>query len=44
MSNTVIFIVISIPDRGGHFMVVIYGGRRGEKHREKTTIKPSDPR
>ena len=44
MSNTVIFIVISILTVAAILWLVIYGGRRGEKHREKTTIKPSDPR
>jgi hypothetical protein len=44
MSNTAIFILIAIVVIGGIFWLVIYAGRRGEKHREKTTIKPPDSR
>jgi hypothetical protein len=42
MSNTAIFILIAIVVIGGIFWLVIYSGRRGEKHRQKTTIKPPD--
>lgn len=44
MSNTVIFILIAVVVIGGIFWLVIYSGRRGEKHREKTSIKPSESR
>lgn len=44
MSNTVIFILVAILVIGGIFWLVIYSGRRGEKHREKTSIKPSQSR
>ncbi|HET6646553.1 MAG TPA: hypothetical protein VFH01_04445 [Pyrinomonadaceae bacterium] len=42
MSNTAIFILIAIAVIGAIFWLVIYAGRRGEKHRERTTIKPPD--
>ena len=42
MSNTAIFIVIAIVVIGGIFWLVIYAGRRGERHRQKTSIKVSD--
>ena len=42
MSNTAIFILIAIVVIGGIFWLVIYSGRRGEKHRQKTSIKVSD--
>jgi preprotein translocase subunit YajC len=42
MSNTAIFILIAIVVIGGIFWLVIYSGRRGEKHRQRTTIKSSD--
>lgn len=44
MSNTAIFILVAILVIGGIFWLVIYSGRRGEKHREKTSIKPSNSR
>jgi hypothetical protein len=43
MNNTAILILISIVAIGVIFWLVIYSGRRGERHREKTTIKPRDP-
>jgi hypothetical protein len=42
MSNTAIFILIAIVVIGGIFWLVILAGRRGEKHRQKTSIKVSD--
>lgn len=42
MSNTAIFILIAIIVVGGIFWLVIYSSRRGEKHRQRTTIKPPD--
>lgn len=44
MSNTAIFILIAIVVIGGIFWLVIYSGRRGEKHRETTSIKTSESR
>jgi hypothetical protein len=44
MSNTAILILIAIVVIGGIFWLVIYSGRRGQKHREETTIKPPDSR
>jgi len=44
MSNTTIFILVAIVVIGGIFWLVIYSGRRGEKHRQRTTIKPPDSR
>lgn len=42
MSTTAIFILVAIAVIGAIFWLVIYAGRRGEKHRERTTIKPRD--
>jgi hypothetical protein len=42
MGNTVILILISIVAIAVIFWLVIYSGRRGERHREKTTIKTRD--
>lgn len=42
MSNPTIFILVAILVIGGIFWLVIYSGRRGEKHRERTSIKPSE--
>ena len=42
MSNTAILILITIVAVGGIFWLVIYSGRRGEMHRQKTTIKPPE--
>ncbi|HKO97171.1 MAG TPA: hypothetical protein VJU86_09280 [Pyrinomonadaceae bacterium] len=44
MINIAGFILIAILVIGGIFWLVIYSGRRGEKHRERTSIKPSEPR
>jgi hypothetical protein len=44
MSNTVILILFAVVVIGGIVSLVIYSGRRGEQHRQKTTIKPRDPR
>ena len=44
MSNTAILILITIVAIGAIFWLVIYSGRRGEMHRQKTTIKPPEPR
>lgn len=44
MSNTAIFIFAAILVIGGIFWLVIYSGRRGEKHRERTSIKPAESR
>jgi hypothetical protein len=44
MNNTAIFILVAIVVIGGIFWLVIYSGRRGEKHRQRTTIKPPDSR
>jgi hypothetical protein len=42
MSTTAIFILITILVIGGIFWIVIYSGRRGENHRQKTSIKPPE--
>lgn len=42
MTNTAVFILISILVVAGIFWLVIYAGRRGEMHRQRTTIKPPD--
>jgi hypothetical protein len=44
MSNTAILILMSIIAVAVIFWLVIYSGRRGERHREQTTIKTRDSR
>jgi len=44
MGNTAIFILIAIAVVGAIFWLVIYAGRRGEKYRERTSIKPTQSR
>ncbi|HKO43823.1 MAG TPA: hypothetical protein VJU84_11155 [Pyrinomonadaceae bacterium] len=44
MSNTAIFILVAIIVVGGIFWLVMYSGRRGEKHRQSTSIKTPDSR
>lgn len=39
MNNTAILVLIAIVAVAGIFWLVIYSGRRGQEHREKTTIK-----
>lgn len=39
MNNTAILVMIAIVAVAGIFWLVIYSGRRGREHREKTTIK-----
>lgn len=42
MSNTVIGILVSVITIAFIFWLVVFGGKRGEKHREQTTIKARD--
>lgn len=42
MSNTAILILITILAVGVIFWLVIYSGRRGELHRQRTTIRPPE--
>lgn len=44
MISTAIFFLIAILVLGGIFWVVVYSGRRGEQHRQRTTIKPPEVR
>ncbi|CAN5766306.1 hypothetical protein BH20ACI3_BH20ACI3_22080 [soil metagenome] len=44
MSTTAIVILIVILALGGIIWLVFYSGRRGEKHREQTSIKPAEHR
>ena len=44
MSTTAIVILIVILALGGIIWLVFYSGRRGEKHREHTSIKPAEHR
>ena len=44
MSGTVIFIITLIVAVGLIVWFVFFSGRRGEEHRQKTTLKPSDSR
>jgi hypothetical protein len=43
MSNTAILVLISIVAIAAIFWFVIYSGRRGQMHQQKTTIKPPEP-
>ena len=40
MNNTAIFILVAIVVVGAIFWLVLYSSRRGEKHRQTTSIKP----
>ena len=42
MSTAAIVILIAILALGGIIWLVFYSGRRGEKHREQTSIKPDE--
>lgn len=42
MGNTAILILITMVVVAAIFWLVIYSGRRGEMHRQKTTIKPPE--
>lgn len=42
MSNTAILILIAIVAVAGIFWLVIYASRRGEEHRQSTSIKPPE--
>ena len=42
MGNSAILILITILAFGAIFWLVIYSGRRGEMHRQKTTIRPRE--
>ena len=44
MTNTAILVLISVVAVAAIFWLVIYSGRRGEMHRQKTTIKPPESR
>ena len=44
MSNSAILILISIVVVASIFWLVIYSSRRGETHRQKTTIKVPESR
>lgn len=44
MSNSALLILVTIMAVGAIFWLVIYSGRRGEMHRQKTTIKPPESR
>lgn len=44
MSSTIIYTLIAITAVAGIFWLVIYSGRRGQEHRERTSIKPPEPR
>jgi len=42
MSTTAIVILLAVLAVGGITWLVIYSGRRGQKHREETSIKPPE--
>jgi hypothetical protein len=42
MSSTIIYLLVGIMAVAGIFWLVIYSGRRGQEHREKTSIKPPE--
>ena len=44
MTNAAILVLISVVAVAAIFWLVIYSGRRGEMHRQKTTIKPPESR
>jgi len=44
MDNTMILILIAILSVAGIFWLVIYSARRGQEHRERTTIKAPESR
>ncbi|HZI59491.1 MAG TPA: hypothetical protein VFD62_02200 [Pyrinomonadaceae bacterium] len=44
MTNTAILILIGVVAIAAIFLLVFYSGRRGEMHRQKTTIKPESRR
>jgi hypothetical protein len=44
MSTTVIYTLVAIMAVAGIFWLVVYSSRRGQEHREKTSIKPPQPR
>lgn len=44
MSTTAILVITSIVAVGLIIWLVFFSGHRGEEHRQKTTLKPSDSR
>jgi hypothetical protein len=44
MSTTVIYTLVAIMAVAGIFWLVVYSSRRGQEHREKTSIKPPESR
>ena len=44
MSTTVIYTLVAIMAVAGIFWLVVYSSRRGQEHREKTSIKPPQSR
>ncbi len=44
MSTTVIYTLVAILAVAGIFWLVVYSSRRGQEHREKTSIKPRQSR
>ena len=44
MSTTMIYTLVAIMAVAGIFWLVIYSSRRGQEHREKTSIKPPESR
>ncbi len=40
MSTTVIYTLVAIMAVAGIFWLVVYSSRRGQEHRQKTSIKP----
>ena len=44
MITTALFFLLAVLVLGGIFWVVVYSGRRGEQHRQKTSIKPPEVR
>ncbi len=44
MSTTMIYTLVAILTVAGIFWLVIYSSRRGQEHRQKTSIKPPESR
>ena len=44
MSTTVIYTLVAIMAVAGIFWLVVYSSRRGQEHRDRTSIRPPEPR
>lgn len=44
MNSTMLYTLVAIVAVAGIFWLVVYSSRRGQEHREKTSIKAPEPR